>query len=324
MAVAQRMSDDGGRIIASHPDVPRDNGFDRRFTMLEGFVRFFLDFFSRPNPLQDAKCRDSYKEFVPAYYAKLFGANVKGVTRHHLCWLRRLAPVLAMPPGSHIVDIGGGFGIDSIFLASLGYRVTFFEITPHHHGVCAFLRQRWEERFGALAIRPVLGRRIGDSPQSLDHNVAAIGRVDAVLLNEVAHHVEPVSALFRLCAAVASPGRVFVLEPNFWNPIVQAFFLHARGIRTIGSVTDGYTGQPATVGLEHIRSPAHWRRLAEAAGFRLLNSVWLIPFGMRTAEAGLWRQRAETMSLTRNLLATHVTLEFVHDASGALSKHRPQ
>jgi hypothetical protein len=50
------------------------------------------------------------------------------------------------------------------------------------------------------------------------------------MLHEVAHHIEPVEPLFAMCAAVLPPGGwLFLLEPNWFSPLVQLHFLRARG-----------------------------------------------------------------------------------------------
>jgi SAM-dependent methyltransferase len=284
----------------------------------ERFVDFYRELFRRPAPLRDAKCRDSYKAYVPKYYRKVFGPEVRGVGAVHYKWLRRLAPVLSLPRGARIVDIGGGYGFDSILLAALGYDLVFYELSPHHLAVCEHLTQQWQAQFGPLALRTVLRSKGGDPQELARKNASAIGQVDAVLLDEVAHHIEPTDELFRFCARVVRPGgRLFLLEPNFWSPVVQAVFFRVRGFRVVKELVDEDTGEKYQYGHEHIRTPSTWRKLAAAGGFELVGMNRVVPFGMRAAPSMFspWRRALERTPFVRALLATHITFEFARPAA---------
>lgn len=284
------------------------------------FVDFYRDFFCRPNPLANARCRDSYKQYVPEYVGKYFGPKVEGLNGGHLKWLRRLAPILALPRESTIADIGGGYGFDSIFLASLGYEVVFYEMTPHHVAICEYLADEWQSKFGAFSLRTVMRSKLGDADEQARVNAEAIGQVDAALLDEVAHHVEPVDGLFQLCATIVRPGgRLFLLEPNYWSFLVQLFFFRVRGFSVVERRIDEDTGEPYLYGNENIRSPSTWTALAAAAGFRLARQNHVVPFGMNDAEslASMWRRTAEQLPVIRNLASTHITFEFMRGSTPA-------
>src|SRR5207248_2083255 len=127
-------------------------------------------------------------------------------------------------------DFGGGYGLDSIFLASLGYRVIFCEITRNHIAVAKHLRSAWEKAHSPLSFEAVLK---DPSERGFVEQLAAFGRIDAILLDEVAHHIEPAESVFAACARALRPGgRVFLLEPNFFSPLSQAYFFKVRGFKT--------------------------------------------------------------------------------------------
>lgn len=292
-------------------DTPPDShGLPRR-EEFERFVAFFRELFRAPDPLAEADCRDSYKEYVPRYYAQLFGPDVRGPGRRHFLWLRRLSGLLELPAGTRILDLGGGYGMDSIFLASCGHRVTFFEITPHHVAIARHLQQRFEARFGPLDIRPVLGLRTDKNAGAVAANAARIGTVDAVMLHEVAHHIEPVEPLFATCAAVLPPGGgLFLLEPNWFSALVQVHFLRVRRFTTVEQRIDEDTGQPYLYGNENIRPPQRWRRLVEPAGFELVKQAYHLPFGQEPGRLTPWWRLIEDTPLLREALATHMTQRF--------------
>jgi SAM-dependent methyltransferase len=290
-----------------------ERAFEQHFDCFERFVLFFCTVLQRPDPLRQAACRESYRHYVPHYYRRVFGPGIDRLSRRHLAWLRRLAPVLTLPAGARVLDCGGGYGLDAIFLAACGYEVVFFELTPHHIGVCEYFRHCWESAYGSLQIRSVLASRLADRRAATRADTGAIGIVDAVLLDEVAHHVEPVADLFSFCAGVLrAGGELFLLEPNCFSPVVQAHFVRTRGMSTVVMQVDEQTGERRPYGNEHIRSCGHWQRLASAAGLRLRGVTYVVPYwmGSRDSAVAAWRRRLERAPIVRSLAATHVTLRF--------------
>jgi SAM-dependent methyltransferase len=138
------------------------------------------------------------------------------------------------------------------------------------------------------------------------------GTVDAAYLDEVAHHIEPPSRAFEDCARFVRPGGdLFLLEPNFTSPVVQAYFFKVRGFRTVTEQLDERTGVWEPYGNEHIRPLPRWKRIARDAGFEPVEETWLVPFGLKDAtRVSRLRKLAEKAPLVRNLLATHVTCRF--------------
>ena len=272
------------------------------FASFNRFLTFFAEEFARPGLLADAQCRQSYKDYVPDYYRDIFGKGVSLDSPRHLRWYRRLAPLLALPPGSRILDYGGGYGMDSIFLASLGYKLCFYEITAHHIGVARWFSDRFAAAFGALPIEFCL---VGVDPQPT--------ALDAMFANEVTHHIEPAKRVFEDASKFLRPaGHFFLLEPNYLNPITQAFFLKGRGFRTTTWQVNEVTGERYLWGNEHIRPFWTWNRFAREAGFTLSERHYVASAyrGEKTAAELSKEHGVETWPVAREVLASHICFDY--------------
>lgn len=271
----------------------------------EQFSRFFCEVFTTQDLLHGTSCDDNFREYVPVYYAKLFGPGIDPLSKRHIKWFRRLAPLLSLPPKATILDYGGGYGMDTIFLASLGYRLYFYEVDSRHIEVARWFATRFGERFGELEIRFLQARKDAD-PANLD----------AIFLNEVAHHIEPPTRAFAAAARMLRPGgSLFLLEPNFWCPVTQAVFFKLRGFRTVFYRADPETGEFGPVGNENIRPVARWNRYARRCGFSCIGGRYVIPWfwHQHGMHASLLRRSLEELPLIRDLLASHVTVEYVNE-----------
>jgi len=283
-----------GRVdfVESRADPSPDARVPSTLATYQQFVAFFCDYFKRADPLADCRCREVCKKDVPAYYHRLFVAPT-GFDMHHAVLYKRLQPLLALPRGSRILDYGGGYGADALFLAACGYAVVFYELSADKLAVCRFLQRHWESRMTPLQIVPTQVV----TPET-------VGPIDAILCNETAHHIEPQAAFFQSCASLLRPGgRVFLLEPNWYSILVQGFFFVRRGFRTVLVCTDA-AGHQYLYGNEHIQPAFKWRALAATEGFDLVSTKWIAPSSALTTR---W---TETVPLVRCLVATHVTYEF--------------
>jgi len=272
------------------------------FEAFKRFVFYFQDLFRQPGFLDPVPCRQSYKDYVPHYYADLFGPDAQGITPRHLKWFRRLRPLMALPRTSRILDYGGGYGMDFVFLASLGFDATFYEITPHHVAIARSFADRFGERFGKLTTTFVLSGKDPD-PAGLD----------AILLDEVAHHIEPVGRLFSAAARMLRPGgSLFLLEPNYLCPATQAYFFKVRGFNTLITLTNEETGEKYIAGNENIRPVPVWAGHARKAGFALRDLDYVVPWFMRGEkfQPSLLRRVLENAPFSSHLLASHQTMRF--------------
>jgi len=283
---------------------------DPRFLEFTRFCQFFNDLFKTPGFLAPVECRQSHKEYVPEYYQRLFGPGVHAITKRHLKWFHRLKLVLSLPRGSVLVDFGGGYGLDSVLLATMGYRVIFYELTNDHLAVCEFFKRCWEEAFGVVDLQMV-------TPE--ERNRRSRIQADALLMNEVAHHIEPPSEAFSQAFTMLRPGgSLYLLEPNYMNLAVQLFFLRVRGIKTIVRQTDARTGVEYLYGNEHIRPFSSWNRIAIENGLVPIQHHCVISAFLRGPSSlySRWRRHAELLPVVRYALASHITLQYVRPSVG--------
>lgn len=256
-------------------------------------LSFFRAESSRPEFLDGVACGDRVRAHVARTCRRVFGTHAAHLDARQFDWFRRIQALLRMPKGSTILEWGGGYGLDSVFLASRGYSAVFFERTLSQIAVAEHFANRWRAERGPLEFRSILRDQSGFEP---------FGHVDAVLLDQVAHHIEPVEGVFAKCATILPRGgRMFLLEPNACSPVTQARAFRNRGFRTTAWATDETTGERYLRGNEHIRFPSVWNRIARRCGFELESQEHLAPLGIP------FRVRIESTRLVRALAAMHVT-----------------
>jgi 2-polyprenyl-3-methyl-5-hydroxy-6-metoxy-1,4-benzoquinol methylase len=108
--------------------------------------------------------------------------------------------------------------------------MTILELSPHHLAIYRHLASKFTAATGNFEVRYVLDGRTDGT--MLDD------QLDAVLLDEVAHHIEPPQQLFVYCARLLRPGgTLFRLELSPWHLVTQAFFLCARDLKTVIQMT---------------------------------------------------------------------------------------
>lgn len=282
---------------------------DPDFSNFCRFVEFYCRQFKNRSLLDSVNAKKGHKEFVFQYYENIF-VRPDHIYSRHLKWFSRLRPIMSsLQRGSTILDYGAGYGMDSIYLSYCGYKVVFYEISPDHVNIFSGLRAVWEREMGKIAIDPVLAH------PGRDENLPP---VDAIMMDEVAHHIEPTEELFQRCARILPPkGKLFLLEPNALNPLVQAYFFRVRGFKTVVPLVDERTGKTYLYGNEHIRSRGRWDRLATQAGLRPGPWYPIIPYFMNSIEAldsPLRRRLASTPGI-RSILASHITYEYIKPAA---------
>ena len=263
----------------------------------EEFVEFFRHVFRRKDFLATSGASQEKRDYVRTYYKKTF-VRAKGVESRHWKWFRRLEPIFqTLARESRLLDYGGGYGLDAIFLASRGYDVVLCDLTEDHLAIARWLKARWEDAHDRLELTFVKVER-GAMPPA--------GRFDAVLVDEVAHHVEPAEWLFKGFARLLHPGgRVFLLEPNAWSPVTQAYFLKVRGLtKTMWRVDDA--GEWYLYGHENIRTAGQWAELLAKADFEVMDTRWIIPWTLTRPT----RELLERLPGVNRIAATHVTLQF--------------
>lgn len=282
------------RSELSLPKSPAPGRFaDPDLQAFSELVSFFRAESSSPEFLDGVACGDRVRAHVVRTCRRVFGTHAAQSDARQLDWFRHIRLLLRMPKGSTILEWGGGYGLDSVFLASRGYSAVFFERTLSQIAVAEHFANRWRAERGPLEFRSILRDQTGFEP---------FGQIDAVLLDQVAHHVEPVEGVFAKCATILPRGgRLFLLEANAWSPVAQARAFRKRGFKTTAWATDETTGERYLRGNEHIRFPSVWNRIARRCGFELESQEHLVPFRFP------FRARIESTRGVRALAATHVT-----------------
>ena len=118
--------------------------------------------------------------------------------------------VMALPPGSRVLEFGPGWGHTSLWLAQLGHKVTVVEIEPNF---CALIARRAEAAGVAIEV-------INDAFFAIETWESAF---DAVLFYDCFHHCDDHLRLLRALTRVVAPqGRVFFgaepIVPDFPQP----------------------------------------------------------------------------------------------------------
>ncbi len=163
---------------------------------------------------------------------------------------RQLAAVLRdLAPGASLLDIGAGYGIIAIYLASQGYRVTAAEPSPE---LCDYIDNAARLYGLTLDVCNV-------SAEYLHQLVAA--SFDACLFNASLHHCDDPAQALANCHALLRPGgKVALLN----EPLLQFFRSKAWFNRQLdtGQLLVGDYG-----GNEHIYYYHEYRALLARAGF---------------------------------------------------------
>lgn len=155
-------------------------------------------------------------------------------------------------------DCGCGYGTTALFLALNGYQV--FGTTLEFYFAEIEKRKAWWSRHGEVSS---FQHRYEDLFEA-DYTQA----FDAVIVQDVLHHVEPISeGLQRLHASLRSGGRLIVVEENGANLIQNLKLIKQRGFKKTISVYDERLKRTVLLGNENIRSLAQWRLLLGNAGF---------------------------------------------------------
>ncbi|HYE16200.1 MAG TPA: methyltransferase domain-containing protein, partial [Pyrinomonadaceae bacterium] len=139
--------------------------------------------------------------------ARYKGDGLDEDARRHFCDFANMAVVLALPPGSRILDVGCGSGWLSEYFARLGYDVTGIDISPD---LVEMSRERVARvPYGADHETPLRCR-------FEVHDVEAAppaGSFDAVVCYDSLHHFEDERAVVRnLAASLRYGGLLFILE----------------------------------------------------------------------------------------------------------------
>ncbi|MBN1943142.1 MAG: class I SAM-dependent methyltransferase [Phycisphaerae bacterium] len=182
------------------------------------------------------------------------------ITRRYsmLMFRTRLSAESDLPP--LVLDVGCGFGSDSLFLAWLGCRVIGVDPSESKIAVCKHRVKTWREFLGNDTPEPeFLCGRLEDIDS------LAPGTFSGVFTSECLHHCEPVeNTLLAMRTVLSDKGLALIFEANGRNP-VNLLKLGRRKKR----ILTRDNGRYSLYGNENIKTPRRWRTLFRECGFKL-------------------------------------------------------
>lgn len=198
---------------------------------------------------------------------------------------RRLVDVIPFArPGVRVLEIGCGIGADLHWFALRGSEATGIDVKSEWTAAAQRLTRIVREHFGEVAI---------DIRRT---NLLDLGHeeFDLIYMKDTFHHLEPRDAVVSKIAALLAPGgKIVIVEPNAWNPMIQYKMFSIRGFRTIIEKIDSATGEHFIYGNERLLTGGKIERLFKGSGidgksrrFRLLPTALATKVSLaRTAQA---------------------------------------
>lgn len=190
---------------------------------------------------------------------------------------RRLSDLIAaMRPGLRVLEVGCGFGHDLCWTAIHGAKATGIDVKSDMVSMSTQLKKRLETEFGYELDVEIVGANLLDFDRD--------GSFDFIYMKDTLHHLEPRQEIVPKLAALLAPGgRLLIVEPNAWNPMIQYKMFRIRGFKTIIELTDAETGKHFIYGNERLLTGGTMTRLFAAAGLKgSTHSFRLIPSSLST------------------------------------------
>jgi SAM-dependent methyltransferase len=198
------------------------------------------------------RARAFYDAIAGSYDAFLEAPEAR---RHRHCFWEMVAPLL--PSSARLLDFGAGTGIDAQYYASVGHRVTAYDISP---GMMEVLTARCAARVNDGTIQPVVG-----TLDDLRRAVANSAPFDAALCNfAVLSLIRDLHPVLRFFGRVVRPGGKLILSlQNPWfigdvktRAFWQAWWTFARvGVLRYESAETGYTWRHLPVQVRRAARP---------------------------------------------------------------------
>lgn len=165
-------------------------------------------------------------------------------------------------PHPLVLDVGCGYGSDSLFLANLGCRVIGVDPSEEKIAVARQRARYWRSNLGE-APEPEF---VSGFLEEMDAWPA--GSFEGIFVAECLHHCEPVeNVLLKMRELISDDGSVCVLESNAGSPAVSLKRNRAvKGQRRLLRRSDD---RFILYGNENIRSATEWRRLFRDCGFEI-------------------------------------------------------
>ncbi|WP_297018910.1 class I SAM-dependent methyltransferase [Thalassospira sp.] len=171
---------------------------------------------------------------------------------------QRLADIIPIASAEQkVLEIGCGIGSDLHWLALMGCKATGIDVKSEWIDAANELTKVVSKNFGPVGVDI---RRINllDMPAE---------QFDLIYMKDTFHHLEPrVEVTAKIASMLRPGGRVVIVEPNAWNPLIQLQMFRIRGFNTILTKTDQATGEKFVYGNERLLFGSTMKRLFRQAG----------------------------------------------------------
>jgi SAM-dependent methyltransferase len=231
-------------------------GFDEELRHVSCAVQFYDDWG------REIESSDYDWDYLKEYYSG-YAANISWVRFRALFFAMRLQPVLSYieqfqqensrPPV--ILDLGCGFGMETIFLGLYRARVHAVDVSSEKIRVAGKIKQNIEGKQGTSLDVDFGVANLFDFVPSQAY--------DAVYSSATLHHIEPASGAIQTIADLVAPnGYFFLSDENGYSPIQQFVVQKKIGFTKPRKYlkVDGETGRSFWYGNENIRPPFLWAR----------------------------------------------------------------
>jgi len=216
-----------------------------------------------------AWCFDNAEELPFRKNYPLYQARLKSADYLWHSYDRRLIDILPFArPNVRVLEIGCGIGSDLHWLALHGASAVGIDVKSEWISAARRLTEIVSCHFGTIDIdiRRANFLEMSEEP------------FDLVYMKDTFHHLEPRDRIIeKIAKALKKDGRLVIVEPNAWNPLIQYKMFSIRGFRTIVTKTDKATGERFVYGNERLVTPGALRRDFRSVGvegstrlFRLL------------------------------------------------------
>lgn len=185
--------------------------------------------------------------------------------------LKYIADSLPAGRNTKIFDVGCGYGTTAFFLALNGYKV---EGNTIEYYLKEFPRRmEYWSQFGDISGLSISHNDLFEYQWKKNH-------YDAIISQDVLHHIEPIEKGLNILSESLIPGgRLIVCEENGKNLINNFRLFLSRGNRRVITIHDEKLGKDILLGNENVRSLKKWTALLAKSNLTIdQNSLQFIRF----------------------------------------------
>lgn len=160
--------------------------------------------------------------------------------------LQALIKAVTSKRNLRILEVGCGFGHDLLWAAQAGGNVIGIDVDTSFVEITRRTKSQ---------IEAFLGRRL--NAEIFRTNLLELDghQFDFIFMKDVFHHLEPRKQIVKKIGEILAPGGfILIIEPNFWNPLIQCQMFRIRGFNTLIKKTDPETNETYFFGNERLVS----------------------------------------------------------------------